>query len=220
MKPLATTPSLVEQVRRAILNEITVGRLPPGARIIQEQIASGLGVSRQPVQQALVLLRQQGVLGDAPGRGLIVAPLEIDRVRHMYDVRAALESLAFRCAAERNAARARAEGPAYIKAGRKALRAKQVSDMVSADVAFHGFIYELSGNPLIAPAMDTHWTQAQRVIGAVLTHEDKPRDVWVQHEALLEAVAAGDGRLAAKLAGQHIAEAGDFMIERLEAQAA
>jgi DNA-binding GntR family transcriptional regulator len=56
VKVLASAPNLVEQVRDAILGEIAAGRLGPGERIIQEQIAHALGVSRQPVQQALALL--------------------------------------------------------------------------------------------------------------------------------------------------------------------
>ncbi len=54
-------------MHEAILPEIASGRLQPGSRIIQEQLAQKLGVSRQPVQQALALLRKQGVLRDAPG---------------------------------------------------------------------------------------------------------------------------------------------------------
>ena len=99
MKALVLTPNLVEQVRDAILGEIASGQLAPGERIIQEQIAKTLGVSRQPVQQALLLLRNQGVLCDAPGRGLVVAPLEPDQVRHMYAMRAVIEGLACRLAA-------------------------------------------------------------------------------------------------------------------------
>ena len=91
MKTLQAAPSLVEQVHAAILSEIASGQLPPGSRIIQEQLAQELGVSRQPIQQALTLLRQQGVLQDAPGRGLQVAPLDLEHVRHMYDVRAVIE---------------------------------------------------------------------------------------------------------------------------------
>ena len=91
MKPLTTQPNLVEQVRDAILEEIASGHFAPGDRIIQEQLAQALGVSRQPVQQALVLLRNQGVLQDAPGRGLLVAPLDPSHVQHMYDIRAAIE---------------------------------------------------------------------------------------------------------------------------------
>lgn len=218
MKALQVAPSLVEQVHKAILSEIAAGHLRPGSRIIQEQLAQELGVSRQPVQQALTLLRKEGVLSDAPGRGLQVAPLDLQHVRHMYEVRAVIEGLAFRRAAETNAKLAAARGPALIKAGRAAVSSRSFSDMIAADMAFHDFIYELSGNPLVAPAMETHWTQTQRVMGEVLMRDDKPRDIWDQHQALLDAVAKGDGDTAERLARQHIQQAADFMILRLQSE--
>ena len=94
MKALSLQPNLVEQVTQALLEEVISGQLKPGERIIQEQIAQALGVSRQPVQQALMLLRNQGMLQDAPGRGLIVATLDPAHVRHIYEIRAAIEALA------------------------------------------------------------------------------------------------------------------------------
>ena len=215
MKTVATHPRRVEQVHGAILAEIAGGALPPGSRVIQEEIARQLGVSRQPVQQALMLLRKQGVLHEAPGRGLQVAPLDPEHVRHMYDLRAVVEGLAFRKAAERNAAAAAAGGPALLRAGRKAVRAGSVSAMIAADMAFHDFVYALSENPLVRPAMEAHWTHTQRVMGEVLLRDEKPRDIWDEHEALLASLAAGDGRRAETLARRHILQAADFMIARL-----
>lgn len=220
MKVLAAQPKLVELVQDAILAEIASGKLPPGGRIIQEQIAQELGVSRQPVQQALLVLRNLGVLREAPGRGLQVAPLDLDHVRNMYDMRAVVEGLAFRKAAERNAKRAKKEGPVFIAKGRDAVEAGDIARMVAADMAFHAFIYELSGNPLVAPSMESHWTNTQRVMGEVLMRDEKPRDIWDQHEALLKAVAEGDGMKAEKLARQHIEQAAEFMIKRLERETA
>ena len=87
--------------------------------------------------------------------------------------------------------------------------------MIAADMAFHQFIYALSENPLIAPVMETHWTYTQRVMGEVLMQGEKPRDIWNQHEAMLEAIAAGDAQKAENIARQHILQAADFMVERL-----
>ena len=215
MKILESQPKLVEQVHKAILAEIAEGKLRPGERIIQEQIAQELGVSRQPVQQALVLLKNQGVLRDAPGRGLLVAPLDPQFVRQMYEMRSVIEGLAFRKAAEHFTDTAKTHGEQLLAAGRQAVLKGSVADMIAADMAFHDFIYTLSGNPLVAPAMQTHWTQTQRVMGEVLMRDDKPRDIWDQHEALLAAVAAGDGDTAERLARRHILDAAEFMIERL-----
>jgi DNA-binding GntR family transcriptional regulator len=215
MKALTSQPNLVEQVRDAILEEISSGALASGDRIIQEQIAHALGVSRQPVQQALALLRNQGVLHDAPGRGLQVAPLDPDLVQHMYDIRAAVEGLAARRAAELGAERAAQGGPALIEAGRKAVAAGSVARMIVADMKFHDFIYGLSGNPLIAPVLEHQLTYTQRVMGEVLLRDETPRDIWNQHEAILKAIIKGDGDRAEALVRSHLTQASGFMVTRL-----
>ena len=219
MKVLATQPNLAEQVRKAIVSEIASGKLKPGERIIQEQIAQVLGVSRQPVQQALLLLRNQGVLRDAAGRGLIVTSLDPQQVRHMYEIRAVIEGLAFRKAAENNPERAKKLGPALIQNGRKSVKSRSVAQMIAADIKFHDFVYLLSENPMIAPSMEVQWTNTQRVMGEVLMRDETPRDIWNQHEALLEAVMAGDSMTAETMARHHITQAADFMIQRLNNEA-
>jgi DNA-binding GntR family transcriptional regulator len=216
MKAISPTPNLVEQVRDALLSEIASGQLKPGERIIQEQIAQALGVSRQPVQQALMLLRNQGVLRDAGGRGLIVTPLDPHRVQHVYQIRAAVEGLACRLAAENQAELARKQGSALIDAGRKAVASGSVPKMIAADIRFHEFLYELAGNPLIAPAMDTHLTYTQRAMGEVLVQDQSPRDIWDQHAAILEAIASGNADAAEQLAREHLMQASGFMVSRLK----
>jgi len=219
MKPMAVSPSLVEQVRDAVLDEIASGRWAAGSRVIQEQLAQELGVSRQPVQQALLLLREQGVLREAPGRGLEVVPLVAEQIEQVYELRAVIEGLAARRAAERGAARAAAEGPALVATGRAAVAAGDLPALVAADQAFHRFLYEISGNALIAPAMAAHWTQLQRAMAEVLVRDEQPRDIWDQHAAILAAVAAGDGDSAEARAREHLTQAAGYMLARLRALA-
>src|SRR5258707_4603781 len=114
-------PTLVEQVVNAIVSEIVDGELPSNARLIQDELARAYGVSRQPVQQAWLLLRDRGLVREAPGRGLIVSPLDVELVGNLYEVRAMLDGLAARLAAERGAERARIEGPAFLDIGRAAV---------------------------------------------------------------------------------------------------
>jgi DNA-binding GntR family transcriptional regulator len=216
MKAISLQPNLVDQVKDALLEEITSGKLSPGERIIQEQIAQALGVSRQPVQQALLLLRNQGVLKDAGGRGLIVAPLDADHVAHIYEMRAVIEGLACRLAATHRAEQARKQGEAIIEAGRKAVASGSVAKMIAADIRFHEFLYGLSGNPLIGPAMDTHLTYTQRVMGEVLVQDQEPRDIWDQHAKILAAIVSGKPELAEKLAKEHLMQASHFMVSRLK----
>jgi DNA-binding GntR family transcriptional regulator len=220
MKVLSPTPNLVEQVKDALIHEIASGRLKPGERIIQEQIAQALGVSRQPVQQALLLLRNQGVLRDALGRGLIVSPLDPDQVEHVYQIRAAIEGLACQLAAQRATSADRTQGATLIEAGRQAVAAGSVTEMISADIRFHQFIYDLAGNPLIAPAMATHLTYTQRAMGEVLMQDQSPRDIWDQHAAIMDAISQGQPEQARALAEEHLMQASHFMVSRLKDLAA
>src|SRR5215467_11752146 len=132
MSQVQTQPTLVEQVVNAIVSEIVDGELPANARLIQDELARAYGVSRQPVQQALLLLRDRGLVREAPGRGLIVSPLDVDFVRNLYEVRAMLDGLAARLAAERGAERARVEGSAYLDAGRAAVASGSLHDQIEA----------------------------------------------------------------------------------------
>lgn len=216
-KLLMSQPKRAETVRDAIVADILSGRLRPGERVIQEQIAEVLGVSRQPVQQALLLLRNEGLLADAPGRGLMIAPLDVDRMAHLYDVRAVVEGLAFRRAAEIASERARRLCPALIANGRKAIESGSVAMLIAADVELHNFIYDLSGNPLIAQMLQLQWTYTQRVMGEMLTRDGIPESIWQQHERMVEAVMAADAEAAEALAREHIMESAKFTARQLRA---
>jgi len=215
MRALPVQPTLVDQVYDAILSEISAGKLGPDGRVIQEEIAESLGVSRQPVQQALLLLKRQGLLRDAPGRGLMVAPLDAEYVRNLYEIRAMLDGLASANAAARGSAAARKEGQAYIDRGRAAVASRSIAKMIATDMDFHFFLYGLSGNPLIAEASEMHWSYLRRVMGEVLLHGETPGDIWDQHERILEAVIAGDAARAERLAREHISHASQTLTGRL-----
>ncbi|MEO7391038.1 MAG: GntR family transcriptional regulator [Ramlibacter sp.] len=202
---LVTSPDLVDQVYRSLLDAISEGSLAPGERLTQEDIAEKLAVSRQPVLQALRLLKMDGFVLDAPGRGVLVAPLDADWMLKVYQVRGALDALAARLAA---AHRYRID-PKLVEAGRKAARGRNVKAMIDADMAFHNAIYAASGNPLIEQSAHQHWRHLRRVMGAVLQQSKQREAVWDEHEAIGRAIAAGDGDRAARLIERHSQRAGE-----------
>jgi DNA-binding GntR family transcriptional regulator len=208
---LESTPDLVERVHSALLDAIVEGSLGPGARLTQEDIAHQLAVSRQPVLQALRLLKADGLVVDAPGRGLLVAPLDGAWIASVYQVRAALDVLAVRLAALHRAVL----DPALIQQGRKAARSRDVRAMIEADVAFHDAIYAASRNPLIAQSAHVHWRHIRRAMGAVLQKSALRVTVWDEHEAIAEAIAHGDADEAAALISGHDQRASDFMSRQL-----
>lgn len=209
---LESAPDLVEQVYARLLDAISEGSLAPGERITQEDIAEKLAVSRQPVLQALRLLKNDGFVLDAPGRGVLVAPLDVAAMRSIYQVRGALDALAARLAA----ARRTKLDPKLFEHGRKAARGRNVKAMIDADLAFHHAIYAASGNPLIAQTAQQHWRHLRRVMGAVLREARQREAVWDEHEAIAKAIAAGDGDKAARLIEQHSQRASENLAQRLD----
>ena len=196
---LVTAPDLVDRVYRSLLDAICEGSLAPGARITQEDIATQLAVSRQPVLQALGLLKKDGFVLDAPGRGVQVAPLDADWTGKVYEVRCALDALAARLAAGH---RYRID-PRLIEQGRRAARGRNIKAMIDADMAFHSAIYAASQNPLIEQSAHQHWRHLRRVMGAVLQSSRQRDTVWDEHEAIAAAIARGDAGRAAKLIDHH-----------------
>jgi DNA-binding GntR family transcriptional regulator len=223
MKPLAITPGLTEQVYRTLRDEICEGSLAPGTHLRQEQLAQTLGVSRQPIQQALALLRNDGLVQELGKRGLFVTPLDPTIMRHHYAIRAALDGLAARLAAEeasrsRQAAeRIRSEGARLVQAGMAAAGEGRVAALVDLDVAFHAFIYEASGNPLLAATADLHWRYLRRVMSEVLRQAEPPPAIWQQHADILSAIVAGTPDDAERLAIRHVQHASSRLSAALEA---
>lgn len=225
--PLSPSPDLTERVYSAIQQAICTGELPAGARLTQEELAAQLAVSRQPVLQALRLLKRDGFVVDAPAkgsardgaprgtRGVMVSALNATDIRQIYQVRSALDALAARAAAL-----TRARLPVtLVTRGRRAAGGDDIAAMIEADSAFHEAIYGASGNSYIAEAAQRHWHPIRRAMGAVLKHLGAREGVWDEHEAILEAIAQGDAERAERLARGHGEHAGEVLARHIEAQA-
>ena len=222
MEPLAASPVLVDQVYRSLLGAITDRTLQPGQRILQAELATTLGVSRQPVSHALQLLKHQGLVQDSGRKGLEVVPIDAQRIRQLYEVRGALDALAARLAASA-ATRAGAANPlGNALAARAKLEPRPgLAQLVQADVEFHQAIYALSGNPAIPEVIAAQWPHLRRSMGTVLEVDSYRERAWREHEEIARLILAGDADGAAKAAIRHAEAAGRETEQRLlPAQAA
>jgi DNA-binding GntR family transcriptional regulator len=201
---LESTPDLVERVYNALLDAISEGTLSPGARITQEEVAEQLAVSRQPVLQALRQLKNDGFVQDAPGRGVLVAPLDAQWFDHVYTVRSSLDALAARLAAEKVR-----RGSSFkiqddlINRGLAAAKRKQINKLIDLDIEFHCSIYQASENPLIEQSAALHWRHIKRAMGAVLQSNTSRESVWLEHQEIAQAIHSGDARKAETLMRAH-----------------
>lgn len=211
MRKIKSVPNRAEQVYAIIRDSICDARLKPGTHLVQEELASSLGVSRQPIQQAMLLLKADGLVIESGARGLYVAPMDPEKIGHHYQLRIVLDRLAAKLVAERIAenvdnVRAHLEkmGQKLIAEGRNVHHQHAAAEAVALDMKFHSLIYECSGNPFIAPAAELHWNFLRRVMISVLLHAGRGEIVWQEHAHILDLLLAGDVHNAEVAVESHI----------------
>ena len=207
MESLKPQKSLVEQVYERILDAICDGTLPAGARVTQDELAARLQVSRQPVMTALGQLRAQGFLVERGRRGLQVAAADRAHFDAIYEFRSAVEPLAASLAAQRMTPALLSRARALVARGRAVAAAGDAAATLQADIDFHSFIYEASGNPLIVQSMQSYWQHLRRSMSEVLKRPRFTQKVWREHAAIVDAFGRGDAAAAARLIADHVNEA-------------
>lgn len=225
MQPLEQVPNRTQQVYHSVKESICDCTVKPGTHLVQEELAATLGVSRQPVQQAMLLLKNDGLVVERGGRGLFVAPLDRDSMVHHYQIRRAIDQLAAKLVAEKAAkdesfrAELRTVGQGILSQGAREACEGSAAAAVRHDVAFHSMIYQFTGNPFIGPTLDSHWMFQRRVMIGVLQHASQGPLVWSQHEDILASLLSGDADAAVALATEHLVCAQQSLLDLLESDA-
>jgi len=207
VESLIAPKKLVDQAYAAILDAICNGTLKPDERLTQDGVAQRLNVSRQPIHNALLVLKAQGFVREAGRRGLSVAPLDPKLFDAIYQFRSALEPLAVTLAVAHIDQRAAQEGRAVIARGKAAAAKRNPKSLIAADMAFHSLIYELSDNSLILETMRLNWHHLRRAMGQTLRLPGLARRVWKEHEAIFESMITGETEKAARLMRDHVVTA-------------
>jgi DNA-binding GntR family transcriptional regulator len=204
---LEPSKSLVDQAYEVILNALCDGTFKPGERLTQEDIAARLNVSRQPVTHALAVLKAQGFVAQSGRRGLTVTAVEPEQFEAIYQFRSAVEPLAVRLAVPRLTQHSILLGRSLITRGGNAVASGDGRACLQADMDFHSFLYDLSGNPLIGATMRLHWQHLRRFMGQVLRYPGMTLSVWQEHSRILQKMIRGDADGAAELMRRHLIEA-------------
>lgn len=215
MQPVDSPQPLPVLVYDAILNGICEGTLQSGQRLTQEELAERLNVSRLPVGQALQWLKAEGFVCSAGKRGVKVTPLSPELVRDLYEFRSGVDMFAAGAAAERAAARQQERGREIVEEGRSALAAGDIPMLIGADIDFHQLIYEMAGNEVITDVMGARWKHIRRIMSAIIDDTENQIRIWQEHEAILDAVAAGDRSRAERLARAHVDDASHWLQQQL-----
>ena len=211
--PLSRSASAAasEVIREAIID----GRLTPGQRLKEEELARELGMSRTPVREALLVLQSEGLVESIPRRGATVRSYAVDDLDDMYQLRSVLEGYAARRAARRISAddvvRLEESCARFDR-----LRAEDdLRDLVKENLFFHNVVLDAAGSDRLGPLV-------RKVIEIPLVYKSfywySPEQKLISehyHKQLTRALGAGDAKRAEMIMTEHVLEARDFLLAQL-----
>jgi DNA-binding GntR family transcriptional regulator len=202
---------LREQVKEILLQRILDGEYKPGDRLVELQIAQEFGVSQAPVREALRELEALGFVESEPYRGSRVRAITKAELTEIYPVRAALEEVAARAAAERLAGNVEALG-AELEAMHVAAEKGDLYEQVQHDVEFHRLIVEASGNHVLRDVWKSLRIEARTLISA-LKADIGGHEIAEMHRPVLEALAEGNAEKAGLLLRKHVEYFGELILK-------
>ena len=208
--------TLSQQITEKLRDWILHGRFKPGERIEEIPIASSMGVSRTPVRAALATLASEGLIDHLPKRGYLVRVFELDVILAAYEVRAVLEGLACRSAAQRGLSETQIKhlrqdletGDRILAKG--ALLPEDHEPYQQMNVDLHNTLLEASANPWVGRFVD----QANHIpyTSDRIVLWDVSHDVILRshgdHHRIVEAIIKRDSARAEALMREHVYYAG------------
>jgi len=186
------------QVAGQIREAIKTGRLKPGDRLIEADLAGEMNVGRNAVREAIRYVEKEGLVVTVPYKGAQVAAFNEKDLKDIYDVRDALETLALKTlAADINDRKIKAL-ETVVREMKKIAKKGDLQEIIDADLKFHHTICELSGNSVLTEAWLNMSNRLRAFIasGEALYGEDTPGVTLGTHYPVFDAIKAGDFKLA------------------------
>jgi GntR family transcriptional regulator, rspAB operon transcriptional repressor len=211
-KPESLTDVVYETIREAIINRV----IPPGARLTEAALAEQLNVSKTPVREALLKLRQIGLVEPTGRRGGRVTLPSRSSIEHAYETRRGLESFAAGIVAERGST---ADIKVIRDAATRCLAAAEAGDFAGFrhwDIQFHEKIGEATGNPRLCELLNDSFA-----VVMALRRRDVPRAEGSvvcarAHVRIAKAIARRDTGAAGKAMSDHVRQVEGYVLASLD----
>ncbi len=213
--PLARTASAAaaDLIRQAIVD----GRVLPGFRLKEEELAQQLGISRTPIREALLVLQAEGLVETAPNRGATVRAYELSDLEDMYDLRALLEGNAARRAAGRVTHDQLAELRASCVRFEALLGTGDIPALVAENAVFHETILEAAGSERLT-GMVRQVVALPLVYRSYLWYSAAQASASLHyHGQLVKALEQRDAERAELVMREHVYEARDVLVQHMHA---
>lgn len=188
------------------------GRYKPGDRLIAEEIATEIGMSRMPVREAFRRLASDGLVTLRPNRGCVVAGLTLEELQETFEIRSVLEGLAVRLAMPRMNAETFEELERLLNRMERA-GASSGSDWVLRHQEFHAYIYGMSGRPKLIRQITALHVAIEPYMRIWFDYVDKPLSARQEHDTLIAVLKSGDARHAEAVMQEHIVETASLLAD-------
>jgi DNA-binding GntR family transcriptional regulator len=212
-----TRPAPLRQAVYDALTELIInGSLKPGQHLVEAELAEHLGVSRQPVREALQRLQTSGWVDLRPAQGAFVHSPTEEEAAQLLGVRSVLETYSARLAAQ-NAKPEDVERLDELQLeGIAALADGDAERLVAANTALHDFIISVADNAVLAELIG----QVGQKVRWYYTPIAKPRgkEAWNEHSQLIKAIAKGDADRAGEIMRRHTERTTDFYRRQIAAR--
>ncbi len=200
--PVERPVPLRQSVYEALVELVIAGRLMSGQHLVETELARQLGVSRQPVREALHRLEAEGWVDLRPNQGAFVHVPTDQEVDELLDVREMLEVETARLAAQAVTAGEVARLRGICHEGEAAVESGDTERFVTVNNTFHSTLAEIAGNAVLAELSAIVGRRARwyyRLVAPLRGHES-----CAEHEGMVDAIEAGDAGQAAKVARDHV----------------
>lgn len=213
---MQSSEQLVDRATEVLRQAIVTGHLRPGARLVQEQLANELGVSRTPLREALRRLEQEGLVRVSGNRGLAVTELSPEGLLDNYDVREVLDGLAARLAAARISPGEQAELQSLHQRSAESIEEWDPEEWMASNAEFHRFILRCAHSPALDRAMPAGRMSGQLLFPGLFLHPEHAADAFEDHAQIIEALRARDEAGAEEAARRHVMKVREALREQVE----
>jgi DNA-binding GntR family transcriptional regulator len=197
-------PDPLGAIVAALQEDIVLGRLAPGARLVEEELAGRLKTKRHVLRQAFVELERFGLIERRRNRGASVRQLTLDDVAQIYAVRELLE----RAAAAQIPLPVAKSGLLKIEDAQRhhdaAVQAGDAKAVFRANFEFHIALFAACGNPYLAAAIEDFRKKTQVVWSYAIVKPEYFRNAQREHKAMLKALRDGDRKKLVELCAAHL----------------
>ncbi|MGI9116964.1 MAG: GntR family transcriptional regulator [Gaiellales bacterium] len=215
-QPVITSERAGNAVANLLRLAILEGRLQPGAVLQEKSLAEELGISRTPIREAIIELRNEGLVESTATRRAVVRSYSADELRDVYNLRAALEGFAAQLSASRandGVIRKLEESNARFSDMLDRDSVDVVDDLINENLDFHDIIAEASEIPRLNRMINQVMVIPMRYRAYAAYTPQHRQTVLKDHQQITDAIRERDSDLARDLMEQHVRWTGNVAVE-------